>query len=155
MIQVAVDPALLVRGLLSPTGGNDFIIQALRERRFILFTSEALLGDVARLLEYPGLQRKYNLTDAVRGGLVAQLRARASVVAPAGKLDFCPNPHDNHLLEVGFYSHAEYVVTENDALHDDAALAWFFIERSTRAIRLAEFARILRGAPAERAAKFK
>jgi putative PIN family toxin of toxin-antitoxin system len=144
MIQAAVDPALLVRGLLSPAGGNDFIIQALRERRFILFTSEELLGNVARLLGYPGLQRKYNLTEAARRDLVAQLKARASVVAPAGKLDLFPNPHDNHLLEVAFYSHAEYVVTENDALHEDAALTWFLIERSTRAIRLAEFARILR-----------
>ncbi len=144
MIQAAVDPALLVRGLLSPAGGNDFIIQALRERRFILFTSEALLGNVARLLGYPGLQRKYNLTEGARRDLVAQLRARASVVAPNSKLDLFPNPHDNHLLEVAFYAHAEYVVTENDALHDDAALTWFLIERSTRAIRLAEFARILR-----------
>lgn len=144
MIQAAVDPALLVRGLLSPAGGNDFIIQALRERRFILFTSEALLGNVARLLGYPGLQRKYNLTEGARRDLVAQLRARASVVAPTAKLDLFPNPHDNHLLEVAFYSHAEYVVSENDALHDDAALTWFLIERSTRAIRLAEFARILR-----------
>jgi putative PIN family toxin of toxin-antitoxin system len=144
MIRVVVDTNVLVRGALSPSGGSAFIVQAFKQRRFVLLTSPRHLQEIFRTLGYPRLRRKYRLSDRVRKRLVAQIAARGLMLSTIGSIALCRDPQDDFLIELALLGRADFVVTEDADLHEDATIVRFLMERGVRLIYAAEFAAVLR-----------
>lgn len=143
MIKAVVDTVVFVRGALSKTGGSAFIIQAFKQRRFLLLTSRAHLEEIFHTLGYPRLRRKYALTDRGCKKLVSQISARGVLLLPKGALEICRDPDDNYLVEMALLGKADYLVTEDADLYDDQAITQFLAERGTRVVQVAEFGKVL------------
>lgn len=143
-IRAVIDVNLLVRSLLSTTGGSAQLVQALKHQWFVPVTSRQHLLELYRVLGYPRLARKYGITRRQRQRLVAQLYQRSAWVEPSGRLAVCRDPNDDYLLEMALLGRATHIVTEDEDFHGDPNLVVFMEARGTRIMRLGQFLELLR-----------
>lgn len=119
MLRAVIDTNLFVRGLLKGPGTTP-LIQAWKEGRFQLVTSEELLAELFEVLARPKFAR-YFTQDDVRdlGELIYE---RAKVVEPTIHVDWCRDPKDNIFLDVAIAGQASHLVTGDDDLKGDQVL---------------------------------
>ncbi len=63
MLRAVIDTNIIVSGILSQKGAPAEILNAWRERRFLLVSSPAILLEVQAVLQYPRVRKKYLLVD--------------------------------------------------------------------------------------------
>jgi putative PIN family toxin of toxin-antitoxin system len=120
------------------------LIEAWKAERFTLITSEALLTEVVTVLTRPKFRRYFALAEVAE--LVELIVERSEIVEPIEHLDLCRDPKDNVFLDVAVAGHADYIVTGDDDLKDDAALkAQMQGAYSVRIVGVPEFMAILEG----------
>jgi putative PIN family toxin of toxin-antitoxin system len=119
MLKVVIDTNLFVRGLLKGPVTLP-LIQAWREERFQLVTSEKLLTELFEVLARPKFAR-YFTTDDVRqlGRLIYE---RAEVIEPTVHINLCRDPKDDIFLDVAIAGKAAYLITGDDDLKGDQRL---------------------------------
>ena len=91
----------------------------------------------------PRLRRKHALSNRACKKLVGQISLRGIVLSPRGVLDLCRDLDDNYLIEMALLGHADFLVTEDADLLEDPAIVRFLGERGDRAVRIAEFVKVL------------
>ncbi len=138
-IRAVIDVNLLVRGILSQTGGSARLIQLLKQGKFVPITSRTHLEELYRVLGYSRLVRKYHLTRRHRQRIVAQLYKRSVWVAPIGTLSLCRDPHDDYLIEMAILGRSAYLVSEDKDLVTDSNISMFLRQRNIQLVRLEEF----------------
>lgn len=62
MIKAVLDTNILVSGLISPKGSPAKILNLWQERKFILVTSQKILKEIKKVLNYPKIIKKYHLS---------------------------------------------------------------------------------------------
>jgi putative PIN family toxin of toxin-antitoxin system len=124
MLRVVVDTNVIVSSVLSRSGVPALLMNAWRERRFIMVSSPAMIEEARAVLHYPHLQNKYSLTDdeidqiislLERDALIVRGDANVSGALPAdpedeiflscaldGEVD-CIVSGDRHLLDLGVF----------------------------------------------------
>jgi len=123
MIKVCLDTNVFVSGMISPSGAPYDVLEAWRNREFVLLTSDDIITEVSKVLNYPKIKSAFSLTDEEIEqyiSLISQYSQRTPgelkidiitedpsdnmflVCAVEGKADFIISG-DNHLLEVGTY----------------------------------------------------
>ena len=142
-IRAVIDVNLLVRGILSQTGGSARLIQLLKQGRFLAITSRTHLEELHRVLGYSRLVRKYRLTRRHRQRIVAQLYKRSVWVAPIGTLSLCRDPKDDYLIEMALLGRSAYLVSDDKDLVTDSTISMFLKQRNIRLVRLEEFLAVL------------
>lgn len=63
MLRVAIDTNVIVSGILSSKGAPAEVLNAWRERRFLLLSSSAIVAEVRAVMQYPRIYKKYHLSD--------------------------------------------------------------------------------------------
>lgn len=63
MLRVVIDTNVIVSGILSRKGAPAELLNAWRERRFLLLSSSAIVAEVRAVLQYPRIRHKYHLSD--------------------------------------------------------------------------------------------
>ncbi len=63
MLRVVIDTNVIVSGILSCNGAPAELLNAWRERRFLLLSSSAIVAEVRAVLQYPRIRHKYYLDD--------------------------------------------------------------------------------------------
>lgn len=71
MLRVVVDTNVILSGILSSKGAPAEILDAWRERRFLLLISPAIIAEVLAVLNYPRIRKKYALSDSEIGQLIS------------------------------------------------------------------------------------
>ena len=133
-MRAVVDANVLLSALLGGRGTRP-VLDALRTRRFQLFTSEPLLEELVSVLSRPQWQRLVTRTQARE--LLVILREAATMVHPAEHVTACRDPDDNAVLECALTGRAHCLVTGDKDL---LALHPF---RGIRILRPADFLRLL------------
>lgn len=85
------------------------ILRALRDRRFRLVTSEALIRELLEVLGRPEWQTI--VTPANVHGLLAILRDAAEFVLPLESVTICDDPTDAKFIDCALAGHVDYLVT--------------------------------------------
>jgi putative PIN family toxin of toxin-antitoxin system len=113
MPRAVVDTNLFVRGLLKGPVTMP-LMQAWKEQRFKLVTSEKLMAELFEVLARPKFHR-YFTRDDVRelGELIYEL---AEMVEPTVHVVLCRDPKDNMFLHTAIAGRVPYLVTGDDAL---------------------------------------
>jgi putative PIN family toxin of toxin-antitoxin system len=122
--RVVLDTNVFVSSVLVKKGLPAQVVQAWRDRRYLLVVSPPLIAEIRRALSYPHIRRKYGIVDDDVTGLACLLENEAAVVpgtAPvAGAIPADPADEivlacavdgqadaivsgDRHLLEMGEY----------------------------------------------------
>jgi uncharacterized protein len=63
MLRVVIDTNVIVSGILSRSGAPAELLDAWRERRYLLLSSPAIIAEVQAVLKYPRIREKYHLSD--------------------------------------------------------------------------------------------
>jgi putative PIN family toxin of toxin-antitoxin system len=141
MIRAVIDTNLLVRGLLKGPATLP-LIQAWKEQRFRLVTSEELLTELFEVLARPKFSRYFTREDVRElGDLIYE---QAEVVEPTVNITLCRDPKDNIFLNVAVTGKVPYLVTEDNDLKDDRGLKeQMHTEYGVQIVGLSEFFSIL------------
>jgi len=129
MIKVCLDTNVFVSGIISPSGAPYEVLEAWRNRELVLLTSDEIITEVSKVLQYPKIKSAFSLTDEEIEKYVSLLSKYSQrtpgelkidviaedpsdnmflVCAVEGKADFIISG-DNHLLQIGTYQGIQIV----------------------------------------------
>jgi putative PIN family toxin of toxin-antitoxin system len=119
MPRVVIDTNLFVRGLLKGPVTVP-LIQAWKEHRFKLVTSEKLMAELFEVLARPKFSRYFTRNDVRElGELIYEL---AEMVEPTVHVALCRDPKDDIFLDAAIAGGVHYLVTGDDDLKGDQTL---------------------------------
>lgn len=120
MRRAVLDVNVVVSGILVPHGHPAQILQAWRDGRFLLITSEAIIQEVKEVLNRPRIRKKYHhLTPRIIGRLVNLLRHHSVLVPGKLKLRVVKrDPGDDKVIIAAVEGKAEYIVAGDADLTD-------------------------------------
>ncbi|WP_165774769.1 putative toxin-antitoxin system toxin component, PIN family [Candidatus Viridilinea mediisalina] len=121
-IVALIDTNVWVSALLNPKGYPAQAIEAWRNGRYRVVTSQGLLDELAEVLSRPRIQRKYGLSIATISDYLALIHERALIVEPQSQLQLCRDPDDDLVLETAMLGEARYLVSRDDDLKSDSEL---------------------------------
>jgi putative PIN family toxin of toxin-antitoxin system len=112
VLRVVVDTNIFVSSLLGKRGAPAQVIDAWRERRYLLVTSDALIAETLAVLRLPRIQEKYRLLPAEIDRL-AYLLAQDGLVVPgeANVLGTVIDPDDEMVLACALDGQADCIVS--------------------------------------------
>src|SRR3990172_13073125 len=116
MLRVVLDTNVIVSGTIQSRGNPFRIIEAWRQGRFLLVTSNALVEEVRRVLTYPRIQ-KYGITPQQIRRVIQTLKRYG--VSTEGKLKVSAvpeDPQDNQVLAAAIEGVADYIVSGDEHL---------------------------------------
>ena len=120
MLKVVLDTNVFVSSLLVRSGLPAQMLDAWRERRYLLITSPAIIAEVRAVLNYPRIRRKYAITDEDVEQLVALLEREAVVVPGDAEMDGAipEDPADERVLACAVEAGADCIVSGDHHLLD-------------------------------------
>ena len=118
-VRVVLDTNLFVRGLLKGPVTVP-LIQAWRDGRFQLVTSEELLAELFEVLSRPKFARYFTRDDVWELGEL--IYDRAEMIEPTLHVTLCRDPKDDIFLDVAIAGKVSYLVTGDDDLKGDPLL---------------------------------
>jgi putative PIN family toxin of toxin-antitoxin system len=119
VLSVVIDTNLWIRALL---GGKITIpvLEAWRNHKFAVITSQHLIDELDTVWQRPRLRRRISSRDARL--LIEQLRFRAEMVVPTTVPPRCRDPKDHPVLAAAIDGHADAIVTGDADLRADDEL---------------------------------
>ena len=120
MLHVVIDTSVIVSGILSRKGAPAELLNAWRDRRFLLLCSSAIVAEVRAVVQYPRIRHKYYLSDEEIEQTVALLEHDALlVVGDANVAGSVPDdPKDEMFLVCALDGQADVVVSGDHHLLD-------------------------------------
>jgi hypothetical protein len=120
MLRVVIDTNVIVSGILSRKGAPAELLNAWRERRFLLFSSSAIVAEVRAVLQYPRIRHKYHLSDDAIEQTITLLEHDSLLVA--GDADVTgsvpDDPKDEMFLACALDGQADAIVSGDHHLLD-------------------------------------
>jgi putative PIN family toxin of toxin-antitoxin system len=120
MLRVVIDTNVFVSGLLSRAGSSAQVLDAWRNRRFLLVTSTAIIAEIQAVLNYPHIRQKYSLSDEDIHELVVILNQDALLVP--GKINVAgtipADPQDEKFLACAIEGQVDLIVSGDHHLLD-------------------------------------
>ena len=120
MLKVVLDTNVFVSSLLVKAGLPAQILDAWRERRYLLIVSPAIIAEIRATLSYPRIRRKYAITDEDVEQLVTLLERDALLVfGDADAAGAIPeDPTDEMVLACAVDAQADVIVSGDRHLLD-------------------------------------
>jgi putative PIN family toxin of toxin-antitoxin system len=120
MLRVVIDTNVIVSGILSHKGAPVEVLNAWRERRFLLLSSSAIVAEVRTVLQYPRIYKKYHPSDDDIEQAITLLEQDALLVAgDANVAGSVPDdPKDEMFLACALDGQADVVVSGDHYLLD-------------------------------------
>lgn len=110
-MRVVLDANVFVSALISTTGAPKQIIALWQAEVFDLVISEPILAEIGRVMRYPKIRERHNLSEKALQQLLELLRKESRVVAAGKRLSVSPDETDNRYIECAISGGAEYLVT--------------------------------------------
>lgn len=137
-MRVVLDANQLVSGVLVSQGNPAKILDAWRVGRFELLVSEETLAELARVLQYPKIQRRLRWSRSEHEAFLERLRDVSTLVEVKEQVTAVKaDPSDDAYLALAVAGHADVLVTGDQHLLTLGAF------RGIPIIRAAQFVRIL------------
>jgi hypothetical protein len=120
MLRVVIDTNVIVSGILSRKGAPAELLNAWRERRFLLLSSPAIVAEVWAVMKYPRIHKKYHLSDEDIEQTITLLEHDALLVAGDANIagSVPDDPKDEMFLACALDGQADVVVSGDHHLLD-------------------------------------
>lgn len=117
MIKAVLDTNILISGFIIKQGACAKIIDTLREKYFLLITSDGLLLEFSRAVHYPRIWDKYKLSKQEVKDYFQALEEGGEVVCPKKVPKVIPeDPSDDIVLATAVEGKADYLVSGDQHL---------------------------------------
>ena len=110
-MNAVIDTNVWISGLINRNGMPARVLDAYRDLRFTVVTSEPLLEELVEVLRRPKIVRKYGVTDEDVQALQELLRRLAVVVPIHHTVRVCRDPDDNVVIETAERGQAQFLVS--------------------------------------------
>ena len=110
-MRVVVDTNVIVSGVIVPHGAPRRILEAWHAGQVTMVTSETIIAEVARVLHYPRIRERYNLTEDDIAVVIDSLRTDAEMVAGLYEVHRSTDPADDMFLACALEGRAEYIIS--------------------------------------------
>ena len=113
MLKVVLDTNIFVSSLLVKAGLPAQVLDAWRERRYLLIVSPAIIAEIRATLSYPRIRRKYAIADEDIEQLVTLLQQDALLVPGDADVSAAipDDPADEMVLACAVEAQADVVVS--------------------------------------------
>jgi putative PIN family toxin of toxin-antitoxin system len=120
MLRVVIDTNVIVSGILSREGAPAELLNAWRERRFLLLSSSTIVAELRTVLQYPRIYKKYHLSDDDIEQTITLLEHDALLVAGDTNVtgSVPDDPKDEMFLACALDAQADVVVSGDHHLLD-------------------------------------
>ena len=120
MLRLVIDTNVIVSGIISRISAPAELLDAWRERRFLLLSSLDIVNEVRAVLQYPRLRHKYHLSDADIVQVIMLLEHDALLVeSDADVAGSVPDdPQDEMFLSCALDGQADAIVSGDHHLLD-------------------------------------
>jgi putative PIN family toxin of toxin-antitoxin system len=116
VIRAVLDTNVFVSSVIAPRGAPRRALEAWLAGRFTLVISEAIIGEVTRVLRYPRIRDRYSLTEDDVAAVADVLLSDAEVVAGLYEVRKSADLADDMFLARALEGRAEYVVSGDSHL---------------------------------------
>ena len=116
MIRAIVDTNILIRATIRPQGTVGPVLSELRNDRYLLLYSDALLKELVEVLGRPRLRTKHQIGDEQIRAVLDLILLRGDLVVPTQKIAACRDPDDNAVLEAAVAARADLIVSGDEDL---------------------------------------
>jgi len=120
MLRVVFDTNVIVSGVLSRKGAPAEMLNAWRNRRFLLLSSPAIVAEVRAVLQYPHIRKKYPLVAEEIDEVIALLEHDAVLVPGISNVtdSIQKDPKDEIILACALDGQADLIVSGDHHLLD-------------------------------------
>ncbi len=117
MFRVVVDTNVFISSLLSTRGAPYQLMEMWRNGRFHLITSPYLIKELTRVLTYPRIAKRLQVTGAETATITQYLLANAEMMPGILQLpDVTRDPKDDAVVACAKEGNADYIVSGDDDL---------------------------------------
>ena len=117
MIRLVLDTNNLVSAQISRKGNSAKIYNLWRENRVELLTSPFQLKELAKVLEYPRIKKKYHLTKTKVSQILKIIKRQAVTIYPLTVPKIVKkDPSDNQILAIGQEGKADFIISGDQHL---------------------------------------
>lgn len=116
MLKVVLDTNQLVSSLLSTRGLQRQLIDAWRQRAFLLLLVPGQIDEVAEILSRPKIKKRYRIDPRDREAFLQLLRLDTVLLPHMTAPGVCRDPDDDYLLGCAAAGRADYLVTGDEDL---------------------------------------
>lgn len=142
-MRAVIDTNVWVSALLTPTGPPARVLAAYRAARFSLIISDPLVTELASVLTRPRIAVRYSVTLERVAALLALLQRDAIQVPVHGIVRISRDPDDDAVIETAIRGEADVIVSRDDDLKYDPAVAALLAVRGIRVHTVRHFLELL------------
>lgn len=138
MMRIVLDANQFVSALLKPGSNPDAIMRLVREEKVVLLLSEAICAEILRVLTYPKIRKRLNISADYLTGFIEKLKSVA-IITP-GTLILPPlaaDPDDTKYLACALEGKADFIISGDYHLTDLKSF------RGTRIVDAATFLEVM------------
>lgn len=117
-MRAVVDTGVIVSALIRRDSVPGEILFALRQRRFEIVYTTAILIEIIDVLSRPKIRTKYQLQPQDAEAMINLIRQRGYLVSPLQRITYCRDPKDNKFLEAALAGKANWLVCGDADLLD-------------------------------------
>ena len=138
MLLVVVDTNVWISALLTPEGPPGRLVQGLGQGAFTTVLTPQILAELERVARRPRLVKRGITIDAL-DELVELLELESILLPEAPELSVCRDPRDDMFLSAAVTAEADFLVSRDDDLRRDPAVAELLAGRHTRVVSVRMF----------------
>jgi len=116
VLKVVLDTNQLVSSLLSTRGLQRQLIDAWRQRAFLLLLVPGQIDELAEILSRPKIKKRYRIDPRDREAFLQLLRLDTVLLPHMTAPGVCRDPDDDYLLGCAAAGRADYLVTGDEDL---------------------------------------
>jgi putative PIN family toxin of toxin-antitoxin system len=146
--RLVIDTNVWVSAFINPLGAPARLLNLALDGRLILILSTYLIDEILDVCRRERVRRRLHLSpEQIEARLMAACE-QAVMVETRGILQICRDPDDDAILETAIYGGADYLVSRDDDLKRDPALADQLSARGIQVLTVARFLDLLEAEPA-------
>ena len=138
-MNAVIDTNVWVSGLINRNGMPARVLDAYRDLRFTVVTSDPLLEELVEVLRRPKIARKYGVTDEDVQALQELLRRHAVVVPIHHTVHVCRDPDDNVVIETAERGMAQFLVSGDADLWEAEEVQAYLRDQRIQVLNPKEF----------------
>ncbi|MEW6042541.1 MAG: putative toxin-antitoxin system toxin component, PIN family [Elusimicrobiota bacterium] len=119
---VLLDTNVWVSSFLNPKGYPAKLKDLWLKDKFSVVISPLIIEEIRSVLRSSRIRTKYHIESSEIELFLELFIPRAITVFPTGKINFCRDVKDNHILEAALLGKVEYIITRDDDIKRDVYL---------------------------------
>jgi putative PIN family toxin of toxin-antitoxin system len=117
MIKACLDTNIFISGFISPSGYPSQIIEAWQNREFILLTSDEIITEVSKVLNYPKIKKSFSLSDDEIEKYLTLISKYSQRMPGELKVNvITENPSDNMFIACALEGKADFIISGDNHL---------------------------------------